>query len=555
MSKRKKNPGGEPRDRGEEQEIDELAQRVFAACVPPAWYRRPQTPDLRVDYLVEPVHSGRATGLQIGVQLKGAKNPKTKAHVSKRMQTAHLAYYLKRDEPIFLIVADVTRSQAYYLFLQKYILNDLAPAGWQKQRTITVHVPITNDLSKIEEFEKAAIEARKYMNGARPGGISPAIAAEKQRLENIDPRIEVAIKATTEGIGYELNAKESFEFNMILKSDPEKANEHMRDLFERGLPIALEPTEIEFEGAPLLKHVVEEAARGKTGPIKLHASRSFDAKLGLRAIASDDSLKAQIDMDAKGEGGSAEIRVHAGLPNMPMEIDFTWHIVDGVLRSAPTFQYRFLFTRWRGKPIRRLPYFDQILSLLEAINDGCDLAIGCFIEGNKLFGGRVANHELRSKCDQVLFYLYLYAKARDIAAFVGADPTMPDDLTVEDLRVIEDLHWRLLVKHVVNPASMTVSIAIHRDKFDKVVQDAEKGTLAPLILKAPEEIASFLGKSYSFGPAEYTITNTKIRETGEELRALAASTDGPVPAHVEATTETEVTVKRLSNEPPKELPG
>jgi hypothetical protein len=551
--KRKRPDKGRKRERPEQHETESRAKKIFEAALAEDLVHRAQVPDYHVDYAVELFARGNPSGRQIAVQLKGTRQLKLTAdgsHISFRMKTDDLKYYVRRPDPIFLVVVDVPRSKCHYLFLQRFIREQLAK-GWRQQKSNVVHVPLANDLVKLRQFKQAAIEAQSYLTADR---LPAALAAQKRKYERIDPRIQVAIKATTEGIGYQLNAREAFDFSIVLKGDPEKVAAQMRDLIERGIPLAIKATDLDFEGAPLLKHLVEQAARERFGgQIRLHASREFRASVVIQAVDSNDSLKVQIDMGAKGEGGTAEIRIHAELPDAPLAMLFKWFILDGSFTPAPTFSSKFLLSRWCGKPIRYLPHFDPLLSLLEAISDGCDMVINCIWEGNRLFAGRVANAVLKGKCDQVLAYLRLYAKAREIAAFLNADPKMPFDLTVDDLRAFEDLHWRLL-ERTITPGSMTIGLGVLRDKFDQFVHDADQGKLAPAVLKFEDEIATFLGKSYSVGPAEYTITNTKIHETGEELRALAASTDGPVPAHLEATPQTEVTAKRLSKEPPKELP-
>ena len=547
-------------ERPEQHETDTAAQRIFQSTLPPQWVARPQDrPDYHVDYVVEPFPGGTASGLLIGVQLKGAKRLKSDgSRISFAMKTRDLKYYVKRDDPIFLVVVDVTHRNCYYVFLQQFISDHLAQ-GWRQKKSNVVHIPLANDLSQIGQFKRAAVAARKHMNSIRPGCLEAALIARKRKLESIDPRIEVAIRAATAcigstDIGIHLNVREPFEFELIIKGDPEQANAQMRDLIERGVPIALNPADLDFEGAPLLRHLVEEALQEDAGAIKLHACRSFDASLVIRAIDLHDSIKLQIGIPAKGEGGTTELRIHAGLPISPMEIDFVWFMRDGLLTPAPTFHYRFVLSRWCGKPLRQLPYFDQLRSLLGGIAEGFDLEINCLVQGNKLFGGRIPNRDLKSECNKVLPYLRLYQKAREIAEFLNAEPMMPFDLTVENLREFEDIHWRLLQRSIT-PESMRIGCTIPRDQLERFAEDSQMGIQAPAILRFENEVVRFFDKSYSVGPAEYTITNTKILETRKELMARAASIseDEPIPFHLAATPETRATAKRLSRQRPKEV--
>ena len=159
MKKRRKSkkPKEAKPPRSEQHEIDEAAQNVFRSILPVmsepgnsaqcTWVKGEQKPDIYVDYLVEPFHGGEPSGLQIGIQLKGAKLPKYRSgFISFPFEAKHLAYYVdKRHEPFFLVVADVTAGEAYYVFLQELALEQPAP-GWRKKTkvkdaTVTIRPP------------------------------------------------------------------------------------------------------------------------------------------------------------------------------------------------------------------------------------------------------------------------------------------------------------------------------------------------------------------------------------------------------------------------------
>ncbi|HUB27915.1 MAG TPA: DUF4365 domain-containing protein, partial [Tepidisphaeraceae bacterium] len=118
-------------------QIDELAQRVFKAALPPGWVHREQKPDYGIDYLVEVADErGKLTGLQFAVQLKGKKHlDRSKSHATVSVECKHLAYYTDQCRaPVFLFAVDVTNGDGYWCFLQKHMLEELN--DWRSKRKI-----------------------------------------------------------------------------------------------------------------------------------------------------------------------------------------------------------------------------------------------------------------------------------------------------------------------------------------------------------------------------------------------------------------------------------
>ena len=86
-----------------------------------------QHDDYAKDYLVEIGEDDtNLTGDSFYVQLKGQQNVAVSADgktIRFSLETKYATYYLDkiRDLPVFLVVVDVTKRQAWYRFLQPFL--------------------------------------------------------------------------------------------------------------------------------------------------------------------------------------------------------------------------------------------------------------------------------------------------------------------------------------------------------------------------------------------------------------------------------------------------
>ena len=184
-------------------EIDKEAMVVLESFLPSSWVVNPQHPDYGKDYLVEVVEDQELTGFNFFAQLKGEESVQLiegGSFVSFPLQKKHAIYYTdKLKQPIFLVLVDVSRKVGYWLFLQKHLLDDWPHQKWRFQKTVSVQLPTSNTLADTDALRAAVKEAHDYMAARHPAAIASAIRAERQRVEQLDPRMEVHIAATEQG--------------------------------------------------------------------------------------------------------------------------------------------------------------------------------------------------------------------------------------------------------------------------------------------------------------------------------------------------------------------
>lgn len=156
--------------RHENHQIDSRAQKIFKYKCPDYWSVQEPDEDYGIDYFIQVFDkkTNEATKISFFVQLKGTTNyTQNETKVKFQIETKYLNYYYtKIDKPVFLIVVDVNSEDYCWLFIQKYIneeLEDKNPS-WKSQKTITLNIPKENNFSNPQIIERCAEEGSRFCN-------------------------------------------------------------------------------------------------------------------------------------------------------------------------------------------------------------------------------------------------------------------------------------------------------------------------------------------------------------------------------------------------------
>ena len=129
----------------------------------------------------------------MGIQLKGTEKLDLKNNRIKfSLPPKHLIYYFDKvkDIPIFLIVVDTINKKSHWLFLQKYLKEEILNKNWRNQKKVSVYIKIENEINDIEEFRKSVLEANNYMKELWPSSVPSSIKKEKEYFKNLDSRFK-----------------------------------------------------------------------------------------------------------------------------------------------------------------------------------------------------------------------------------------------------------------------------------------------------------------------------------------------------------------------------
>lgn len=532
-------------------EIDEEAQRVFKAAIPKNWVAREQRPDYGVDYVVEIFEergspgSTEPSGLQWSVQLKGTVAAKTaKGMLRFRLETHHLAYYVDRyRQPVFLVVIDVRQGVGYWVFLQGYALDELRRKDWRARDSVTILLPLTNKLSNTASLSKAIRAADRRMAELHPAAIEGAIRSERLRIESLDPRFRVEIKATEEGSHHILHAKEPVSFTITFQGERNVMDAKIHDLFGRGVPAEVQPGEVQIQGSPLLEGLFE---RGGT----LHVSRIIDCTIDLVARnAARVEIARVAAIPAKLTGGTEEFRIAGCLSNSPLAVSFSGRAKRSQLPPKVHLSVSFRSQAWIGQPIDQLAYFDQAASLFSALAEGSALAVEIFHQGNRVFFGESMAGVCQTAAD-VVHLISILRKARTLAKRFNVLLRFPSTLGKSEIDEIEELHSFCMQLDQAQPAKgVAITTRLVPRSIEELVRSStrEEGAEgATLDLKSEGREFSLLGKKVRVGPHRYSFTHTRMASHPERVqRAFEESADGAVEVEWEGTDQSTIKVEML----------
>lgn len=157
--------------RPRQHQTDRRAQKIFLSNCPDNWSISELSNDYGIDYIVQVFEDdevGESTKISFIIQLKGTENyNQTDINVKFSMKVDTLKYYFNKVPiPVFLVVVDVISEDICWLFLQKYINEELEMnnPSWRSKKTVTLYLPKINTFSNPKIVEKCAYEGLSYCN-------------------------------------------------------------------------------------------------------------------------------------------------------------------------------------------------------------------------------------------------------------------------------------------------------------------------------------------------------------------------------------------------------
>ena len=335
--------------------VDRSAETVLRSLLPRQWLVRKQDPDYMLDFEVEIVDetSGEPTGVTFFIQLKGTRRPKiVNGSLAWPLKTKHLAYWYDLvRRPVYLVVADVDKACAYWLFIQGYVKK--ARPNWRNHKKKTVHVPLENTFDTEEKFLTELEEADSILRDMWPGTIQAAAASQEKEYGQIDPRFSYNISYVDGTRKVTVNAKEAVEGTFTVRvTNDDKGTRKIADLFERGKLVTFDNSELSFEGLPIFEHV-----SGGSESVSLRVAKSFPCKVILYTSSGRPCV-----LDGEAHIGESEAQLEATLYNGLLRLHWTMErrnhqATKGRLNANADL------TKWEKQNVLALPYLDVLYEL------------------------------------------------------------------------------------------------------------------------------------------------------------------------------------------------
>lgn len=494
-------------EKHENHSVDERAKVILKDSLPPeSWQIYDISPDYGKDFPVELVESGRQTGVTFLVQLKGTRTltPNRDGSVSFRLKSTHAAYFTSLRQPIFLVLVDVTKKTGYWLFLQRH-LTELGEGVWNRPGKVTLRLPASNQLTELIALRKEVHDAFAYMVETHPAAVENAIKADVRRLEALDPRFRIDLRATRDNREYTVHAQEPVCGTFTLKGDPNIVNQKAKDLFDRGMPVELAPDEIEATGSPLMEHLIKFTRR-------IQAAWTIEGTLSFKAInASGREVGAIPAIPCRFQGGRSEFAVRAVFPHELGSFSQSFKIAAGPIGMC---KLGFDFNKWKGQPLLGLPLFQSIASVF------CERRVGDIVQlefckpAERLFD--LTYSVAKGSFENSMSWLDILRKARKVAECLGSNPVLPVDFNLEDVRDIQCL-YDILVDgiHTEDGSGFVIGAVTGR-------REAERFLSAPVPWTGArfqgqfKLVADFLREKHTFDSIEFCLTEADA----ESSRAL-----------------------------------
>lgn len=489
--------------------IDTAAAAVFSAAIPKGWVARPETPDYGIDYIVQ-VFDPKSladrddmfaatipSGERFAVQLKGIENPKgDDKFVKFRLETNPLQYYVDIERlPVVLVVVDVRRQEAFWLFVQEYADDWLADSDWRSQETITVNIPRANRLVCDDKFRDEIRRAIGYMLLRHRPSVNLGILADQRRLEKIDPRFDVKIGFDADGEKrtFSLKPSASLSGSLNFSGDAER-----RENFVLGKTVPFLPGEIELD-SPLF------ATHGDDGG-HVRAGASASAVV---IVTADDDPSAQLILTGeitKGIGGGC-------FETRPGSIQFRYQFRIGDDEFNATVKARLWLdmSHWHGKPILSLDRFAEIDRFFGTRKRSA-ARMQWIIDGTP---GAPAVVQLPVLSDDWSDVLVGVRKAKEIASKIGISPVLPEDFGETHKRTIDKIHALIFEGEyrVAAPNGYFTTTTSSSESRDLNAHVARGKTTIAMNGNFPEE-ENFLGHPIDLVMTEVALTRMKLRPPG-----------------------------------------
>jgi hypothetical protein len=432
-------------------ETEQKAELILRSLLPARWLWRKQSPDFFVDYDVETIDCGELTGFHFALQIKGTRKSSSEK-LRLRMQRKHLKYYRNKARlPVFIAFVDVVKKQAYWVFAQKYLREQVGRSDVDDKKRLTLKVDRKDSFSDLERFKDTLRKAELYMRELYPGSPRAAVSAREEELQALDPDIDVAV-SFERGEKLTFTSRKPISLQLTGRgADQWKAYLAMLD---HGDDFQAEVDVVPPE-SPLFQKLMPPGKR-----LIKFISQSFK---GCVQIICGTSPQTIIQIPREWRGGRKSVKFKGALEKSPLSVEL--QLSDFLEKASPemSFSTPLRLSEWKGEVISCLPWLEETRSFLIALAASEQFVLNYFINGMKLGGCEAVatpSHDifrLRAEVDWL-------SHAQVVAAHYGSGAKLPN-LGKISARTETDVDalWGLITGNVVEQSVAGIRFTIRAD--------------------------------------------------------------------------------------------
>lgn len=501
-------------------EIDQAAQNVFRNWIPSRWIPREEKPDIFLDYTVETVSNGEPTGMRFAVQLKGCESTNVRKY---SMKTKHLLYFLEQCQlPVFIFRIRPGSNEGYWIFAQQYVSEKLNLKVLRRRTTATIDFPPENTIANFPKFEQELERAHRFVRDLHPSSIEAAIAAERKKLEKLEPRLEFKVDVINGVKHIQLNPKpgEEFKFTLQIKRSPEVLNALTAHI-EAGTDLKLGSESFEIIGTELFRPP-NEAARIEFGLASSKKASGYAQLVSIKA-----GRPAVVRIDGICRGGTKRFSFDGEMPKGPLKLALDASYSNVLEKKAMTFNVGFSLSKWYGMELLTLPEFDQVFELYDAIEESHFIEIAFLVNGLRILNGRVTDFP-ESESSWILGALEWLSKAREICRQTGLNPKIrgPQDFASQHLNSVDEIYLHLQPNSHSSLKETWQLTSTAEMPYKEAVETIKTGITGKLRIAQPARTADFFGFPIPLGPVMREFSAAEVirifpvldNQTGYEMR-------------------------------------
>ncbi len=491
---------------GKKFETSQKASTLLRSLLPAAWLFREQNPDVHIDFVVEIVEGAQPTGINFGVQLKGTQPKKgTPLSLRYRLKKKHLRYYCQKATlPVFLVLADVTHRKAHWCFTQQFARKFIDPERLKTNGAVSIRFAESDCLDDLPRFRDAVQSAIDYMKDLYPGSILAAIESRKAKLRETDPRVNVSIDVTGGHEHFTITANQQFEFKMkVTGEDTPEFNQALLDFLEKGTELKVNPSALQFEGAPLLSR--DFPASDDKGYIKMQFSHDVAGTLQVFEVGG--SLEFLFQIDGNFRCGTKFATFEGTLPGSALIVT-TSVSFEGLLKGEQhNFGLSFRPGKWGKQPLTQLSNFEPVYRFMKNLHENRTMRIKFLHLGNDLLWSDFSGLDPQHVAD-MFNILELLHKARFIAHRFTLNPSLPpvESITGTQAKSIDDV-YDLLHQREARMPRPNFRFAFKISGQSPVTATSKSGILR---VRSPQFEFDIFGSKISLGPINHFFTGATV---------------------------------------------
>lgn len=395
---------------------------VSAIMLQMGWIERPQyKDDVGIDLIVEECISGDPSGRLLALQVKSGKSywkKISRKQVVFRFDQTHYRYWISHSLPVCVVLYDPDTGKAIWEHVSRKTCIR-SGAGWK------IHIPSSKKLSAKSASTLSRLAQRPSMQ--------QLLTEEQHLLEELDHRFKARITATAEGSHVEIEAKERVSMEMHFSGNSKSIFEKCSAAFDRGKLTCFTPDELTLKGSPLFEHIMRDAKEIKIGP-----GKTLDATIFLVSYDFKGSEMVRIAIPSLVDVGNKFFSISTAPSEHPLRISIEVEIQNpqgctvGIFHLDPD--------KWLQRPLRALPYFENVHSFLNSLSEGSRFELVCEFQGHTFYHAVSTN--ITDIVERYTTLVSFLALARSIAKRFGVNPLLPA-ISTRHVEEVEELHQLL----------------------------------------------------------------------------------------------------------------